>query len=60
MKIWLGDEFDIEFRKKVAWIRSTFTREQYTIIYNGFLMNDYYVEFIDDSNATLYYLVWTK
>jgi hypothetical protein len=60
MKIWLGDEFDIEVRKKVAWIRSTFSNEQYTIIDNGFLMNDYYVEFTDDSNATLYYLAWNK
>jgi hypothetical protein len=58
MKIHLGDEFDIEFRKKVAWIRSTFSKEQYTIIYNGFLMNDYYVEFVDQSNNSLYYLKW--
>lgn len=56
MKIPLGDEFAIDLKEKVSWIRSNFKKDQYKIIEEGFLINDYYVDFVDDKYATLYYL----
>lgn len=56
MKISLGDEFAIDLKEKLTWIRANFKKDQYKIIEEGFLINDYYVDFVDDKYATLYYL----
>lgn len=58
MKIHLGDEFDIDLKTKIAWIQQNFDKQQYRIVDEGFLINDYYVEFVDQSNNSLYYLKW--
>lgn len=58
MKIHLGREFDIDLKTKIAWIQQHFDKQQYRIVDEGFLINDYYVEFVDQSNNSLYYLKW--
>jgi hypothetical protein len=58
MKIHLGDEFDIDLKTKIAWIQQNFDEQQYHIVDEGFLIIDYYVEFVDQSNNSLYYLKW--
>lgn len=58
MKIHLGREFDIDLKTKIAWIQQNFDKQQYHIVDEGFLINDYYVEFVDQSNNSLYYLKW--
>lgn len=58
MKIHLGNEFDIDLKTKIAWIQQHFDKQQYCIVDEGFLINDYYVEFVDQSNNSLYYLKW--
>jgi hypothetical protein len=60
MKIRLGGEFDLSTRNKVEWIRSNFSEDKYKIIDEGFLMNDYYVEFVEEKYATLFGLRWPK
>lgn len=56
MKISLGDEFAIDLKEKISWIRSNFKKDQYKIVEEGFLINDYYVDFVDDKYATFYLL----
>lgn len=58
MKIYIGDEFDIDLKVKVNWIRSNFTKDQYQIIDEGFLINDFYVKFTEERYGTLYLLQW--
>lgn len=60
MKIYIGDEFSIDLREKIAWVRANFKKDQYKIVDDGFLINDYYVDFVDDKYATLYYLQYPK
>lgn len=60
MKIYIGDEFTIDLKEKIAWICANFEKEQYKIVDDGFLINDYYVNFVDDKYATLYYLQYPK
>ena len=56
--IHLGDEFDLDVREKINWLRANFHSDEYTIRDEGFLINDYYLSFVDESNKTLYYLKW--
>jgi hypothetical protein len=58
MKIYIGDEFDINFKIKINWIRTNFNKDQYQIIDEGFLINDYYVKFTEERYGTLYLLQW--
>jgi hypothetical protein len=58
MKIHLGHEFAIDLKTKIAWIQQNFDEQQYHIVDEGFLIIDYYVEFVDQSNNSLYYLKW--
>ena len=59
MKIWLGGEFDSNTQAKVYWIQNNFRKDQYTIVDEGFLINDYYVKFAEDRYATLYRIHWS-
>lgn len=58
MKIYIGDEFDINFKIKINWIRTNFNKDQYQIIDEGFLITDYYVKFTEERYGTLYLLQW--
>jgi hypothetical protein len=60
MKIWLGDEMDLSFRDKIKWIKQNFREDQYKIIETGFLINEYFVEFVDDMYETLYYVQYPE
>ena len=56
MKIYLGEEYDVNLNKTIHWIQSNIDKEKYRIIEEGFLLNEYYVEFVDEKYATLFYL----
>lgn len=58
MRIYLGEEFDPNTNAKVFCIRSNFNKDQYRIIEEGFLINEYYVEFTEERYATLFRLQW--
>ena len=59
MKIWLGDESTVDLDEKVKWLQNNFRKDQYTITDDGFIINDYYVEFTEDRYATLYRIHWS-
>jgi hypothetical protein len=58
MKIWLGEEYCFNTRAKIYWIQNNFHKDQYQIIQQGFLINEYFVKFAEERYATLYYLHW--
>jgi len=60
MRIYLGEEFDPTTNAKVFCIRSNFDKDQYRIIEEGFLINEYYVDFFDDKHATLFLLKYSQ
>lgn len=60
MKICIGDEFSLDVREKISWVRANIPKEKYKITDDGFLINDYYVEFVDEKYATLYYVQYPK
>ena len=55
----IGDEHTGMNQPKYDWIKETFYRGQYLIYSDGFIYNDYYVEFLDPAHATLYRLKWS-
>ncbi len=59
IKICLGNEHDLTAIKRVRSIQETFDPSEYKITCDGFLINDYYVEFVDESSVSLYYLKCT-
>lgn len=58
MKIILGPEFHPSLRKKVNWIKENFRKDQFRIIEEGFLLNEYYVEFTEEKYETIFLLRW--
>lgn len=56
MKIILGGEFDPIARHKVNWIKENFRKDQYRITEEGFLLNDYCVEFTKEKYLTFFLL----
>jgi hypothetical protein len=60
IKICLGDEHTLEAVNRVKWIKSNFKPDTYKITCDGFLLNDYYVEFVDEKYLTLYYIRYPK
>lgn len=60
MKINLGDWDHRETREKIEWIRFAFSKDQYRITDEGFIINDFYVTFADEKYATLYYIKYPK
>lgn len=56
MRIYLGEEFEPGTNSKIFFIKSNFKKDQYKIIETGFLINEYFVEFVDNKYATLYYM----
>jgi len=53
-KNYLGDEMQGWIEEKRDWIVKTFNKEDYRFISDGFLINEYYVEFFDPAHQTLY------
>jgi hypothetical protein len=53
-KNYLGDEAAGWIAEKRDWIIKTFNKEHYRFISDGFLINEYYVEFFDPAHQTLY------
>lgn len=54
MKIWIGDEYSVDVHAKVSWIRNNVPTDKYKILNEGFLINEYFVEFFDEKHETLY------
>lgn len=62
-KNYLGDEYEYGMSlEKREWIEKTFKKTQYRYRYitSGFLIEEYYVEFFDDSCQTLYDLKFSQ
>ena len=53
-KNYLGDEATGIDRERVEWIKKTFKKEKYKIYLDGFLIDEYYVEFFNPAHQTLY------
>jgi hypothetical protein len=45
-------------QERYDWIKKTFDRSDYLVYGDGFIYNDYYVEFLKPEHATLYRLRW--
>jgi len=60
MKICVGEEHTLAALNRVKWVQTTFDSSVYKFTVEGFLINDYYIEFFDDKYATLYYLQFPK
>jgi hypothetical protein len=60
LKIVLGDEDELCVREKIQWIRSNLDKDLYVIRTTGFLITEYFVEFVDEKYATLYLIRYPK
>lgn len=60
MRICLGEEYTKSALDRVSWVREHFDKDCYKIYADGFLINDYYVEFNDEKYETLYLLQYPK
>lgn len=52
----VGDTLNQEI---ADWLRSSLTKDQYSITNDGFLIDFYYVTFMDPAAEMLYLLRWT-
>lgn len=60
MKICLGEEMTRTALDRIQWIKNNFDSKNYKITCDGFLINDYYVEFTEEKYETLYFLRYSK
>lgn len=60
MKIYLGSEDDIDLDEKIHWLKSVFSEDQYKIYDGGFLIREYYLEFVNHKHESFYYVRFPK
>lgn len=60
MKICLGEEYTPSALERVRWIKEHVDKQFYKIYADGFLINDYYVEFTEEKYETLFFLHYPK
>lgn len=56
MKICLGDDYADNIRPIVTWVRANIPSDKYRLTRQGFLIDEYYLEFLEDQYYTLYLL----
>lgn len=59
-KNYLGDEALGWITEKRDWVMATFDKDDYRFISDGFLINEYFVEFYNPAHQTLYDLRFAK
>lgn len=59
MKYDITDRNDCIDEERASWLRDHLSRQQYRIVNNGFLIDNYELEFMDPAAETAYLLRWT-
>ena len=58
LKFFVGNEYTEYPHEKFEWLSRTFTKDQYQLRDEGYLIYEYYIEFYNEADATLYKLRW--